>query len=63
VFTAPQQPCEWSDNLTLQKSVSLGSDAYRQILNAAGLILLDEAQDEGENHYYFVRKPKSGRAV
>lgn len=57
VFTAPQQPCEWPDNLTLRKSVSLGAEAYRQILKAAGLILLDEAEDEGENHYYLARKP------
>jgi SAM-dependent methyltransferase len=59
VFTAPHQVCEWPDNLTGRKSVSLGSDAYRQIVRAAGLLLYDEAEDEGQNHYYFVRKPDS----
>jgi hypothetical protein len=63
LFTAPRQACEWADNLTAQTSVSLGSDAYRQILETAGLRLHDQAEDEGENHYYFVRKPtKEARA-
>jgi SAM-dependent methyltransferase len=57
LFTSPHQVCEWADNLTRLKSVSLGSDAYRQIVEAAGLVLDDEAEDEGQNHYYFVRKP------
>jgi 2-polyprenyl-3-methyl-5-hydroxy-6-metoxy-1,4-benzoquinol methylase len=57
LFTAPRQICEWSDNLTGWKSVSLGSDAYTRIVESAGLLLDDEADDEGENHYYFVRKP------
>jgi 2-polyprenyl-3-methyl-5-hydroxy-6-metoxy-1,4-benzoquinol methylase len=64
LFTSPYQVCEWSDNLTRRNSVSLGSDAYRQIVEAAGMILEDEAEDEGQNHYYFVRKPDtSGGAV
>jgi SAM-dependent methyltransferase len=64
LFTAPAQVCEWSDNLTGRKSVSLGSDAYRRIVESTGLILDDEADDEGQNHYYFVRKPDhSGGAV
>ena len=56
MFTAPYQVCEWSDILTGQKSVSLGADAYRRIVEAAGLILDDEDDDEGQNHYYFVRE-------
>jgi SAM-dependent methyltransferase len=56
MFTAPYQVCEWSDIQTGQKSVSLGADAYRQIVEEAGLILDDEAEDEGQNHYYFTRK-------
>lgn len=64
LFTSPHQVCEWSDDLTGQMSGSLGSDTYRRILEAAGLILVHEAEDEGENHYYFVRKPDSrGGAV
>lgn len=57
MFTAPYQVCEWSDNLTGRKSVSPGAGAYRRVLEEAGLILDDEADDEGQNHYYFVRKP------
>jgi hypothetical protein len=56
MFTAPYQVCEWSDNLTGRKSVSLGADAYRRIVEDAGLSLEAEAEDEGKNHYYFVRK-------
>ncbi len=41
LFASPRQICEWSDNLTGQKSVSLGSEAYRQVLEAEGLVLVD----------------------
>lgn len=57
LFTAPHQACEWLDSLTKQKSVSLGSDAYRKIVASEGLALIGEAEDEGQNHYYFVCKP------
>jgi SAM-dependent methyltransferase len=57
LFTAPYQKCEWADILTWRKSISLGADAYRRIVEAAALILDDEAEDEGQNYYYFVRKP------
>ena len=57
LFTAPHQVCEWRDNLTRRKSVSLGSSTYRKIVESEGLALIGEAEDEGQNHYYFVRKP------
>lgn len=57
LFTAPRQKCTWQDILTGRESVSLGADAYRRLLTAEGLVDLDEAEDEGENHYYFARKP------
>jgi SAM-dependent methyltransferase len=60
LFTAPHQACEWLDNLTGQKSVSLGSDRYRKIVESEGLALVGETEDEGQNHYYFACKP--GRA-
>jgi SAM-dependent methyltransferase len=60
LFTAPYQECEWSDNLTGQTSVSLGSGAYRQLVESEGLFLDHEAEDEGQNHYYFVQKPDNG---
>lgn len=60
LFTSPMQPCEWSDDLTGRKSVSLGADAYRRLIEVAGLKLVGNAEDEGQNYYYFVRKPDSG---
>jgi SAM-dependent methyltransferase len=59
LFTAPHRVGEWPDSLTGRRSVSLGSDAYRAILAAEGLALVDEAEDEGRNHYYFACKPDS----
>jgi cyclopropane fatty-acyl-phospholipid synthase-like methyltransferase len=56
LFTSPWQICQWSDNLTGQTSISLGSEAYRRILVAEGLVLVGEGDDEEENHYYFVAK-------
>jgi SAM-dependent methyltransferase len=52
LFTAPRQVCEWSDSMTGRSSVSLGAERYRQLLKMAGLELIDEMDDEGENHYY-----------
>lgn len=57
LFTAPRQACTWQDVLTGRESVSLGTNKYRRLLAAEGLIDLDEAEDEGENHYYFAGKP------
>lgn len=57
LFTAPPQACEWLDNLTGQNSVSLGSATYHKIVESEGLVLVGEAEDEGQNHYYFVCKP------
>jgi len=57
LFTAPRQACEWLDILTGQKSVSLGSDTYRKIVESKGLALVGETEDDGQNHYYFVCKP------
>ena len=54
LFTAPHQVCEWPDNLTGRKSVSLGSDAYCKIVELEGWTLVGEAKDKGQNHSYFV---------
>jgi 2-polyprenyl-3-methyl-5-hydroxy-6-metoxy-1,4-benzoquinol methylase len=58
LFTAPNKECEWKDNMTGQPSASLGADAYRRILDAAGLTLAGETEDEGENHYFFAFRPE-----
>jgi SAM-dependent methyltransferase len=57
LFTAPRQNCGWPDAMTGQTSISLGAAAYRRIIESAALVLDGETDDEGENHYYFVRKP------
>lgn len=52
VFTAPPVICEWSDAMTGQRSESLGAEAYRRLLEAGGLSLSGETEDDGANHYY-----------
>jgi Methyltransferase domain. len=56
LFTAPRQLCEWSDSMTGRQSVSLGAEGYRRLLEAAGMELIDETEDEGENHYYLAAR-------
>jgi 2-polyprenyl-3-methyl-5-hydroxy-6-metoxy-1,4-benzoquinol methylase len=56
LFTAPWQTGTWADLLTGLESVSLGREKYLQLLSAAGFTLLNELDDEGENHYYDVVK-------
>jgi SAM-dependent methyltransferase len=52
LFTAPAQICTWADLSTGGPSRSLGADAYKLELAAAGFSLVGEYDDEGENHYY-----------
>lgn len=53
LFTAPAGVYPpWSDSLTHRLSVSLGKDGYVMALGAAGLQLVDEFTDEGDNHYF-----------
>lgn len=52
LFTAPARVCTWMDILTGRQSQSLGDAAYRQALADAGLTVIAEYVDEGENHYY-----------
>ena len=56
LFTAPRQPLEWLDAMTGRRSQSLGERTYERLLRDAGLTWVANAQDEGENHYYFVEK-------
>jgi|SRR6185312_1426724 len=52
VFTATQRAAEWNDAMTDRPSVSLGAGRYRRAVEAAGLVLLGEREDEGENYYF-----------
>lgn len=57
LFTAPARACRWTDLSTRRPSLSLGANAYRAILAEAGLELVGEHHDEGENHYYEAGNP------
>ena len=57
LFTAPALPLIWRDAMTGLESQSLGAPAYRQHLNALGLTLLSEYEDEGQNHYFDALRP------
>jgi SAM-dependent methyltransferase len=59
LFTAPRQPSEWLDAMTGRRSYSLGEHGYEKLLRSAGLTCVANAEDEGENHYYFVEKARS----
>lgn len=56
LFTAPSQKMEWEDAITAVPSRSLGAEKYKALLTAAGLSLVEEFEDEGENHYYHAVK-------
>lgn len=60
LFTSPKEACTWTDMLTGRPSISLGHEVYRATLASAGLELLAEYRDEGENHYYDARKDWAG---
>lgn len=42
----------WNDAMTGLESRSLGGTEYRTLLSAAGLRVIREYEDHGENHYY-----------
>lgn len=52
MFTAPRQVCEWNDAMTGRRSVSLGADRYRRVVEGAGLTVIGETEDEGDSHYF-----------
>ncbi len=56
LFTAPHQECAWRDLVTNRECISLGSVAYRNLLESVDLELIGDAEDEGQNYYYFARK-------
>jgi len=56
LFTSPRQACLWLDAMTGRESVSLGREEYQRLLQNVGLTLIEEQQDEGDNHYYLASK-------
>jgi SAM-dependent methyltransferase len=58
LFTSPREPAVWNDIMTGLESRSLGAVEYRRALAAAGLNVISESEDEGQNHYFeAVRAP------
>jgi len=56
LFTAPARSMKWEDAITEIESISLGAERYKALLAASGLSLMEEFEDEGENHYYHAEK-------
>lgn len=56
LFTAPAQAVQWTDVLTGYESTSLGAEQYKELLAASRLLLVEEFDYEGENHYYHAVK-------
>lgn len=52
LFTSVAQPLVWNDAMTGRESRSLGAAEYRTLLASAGLAVVAEYEDEGENHYF-----------
>jgi SAM-dependent methyltransferase len=52
LFSAPLYKVEWRDVMTDRISRSLGAEEYRALISASGLSIVDELDDEGENHYF-----------
>lgn len=59
LFTAPALACTWTDVLTGQPSTSLGAPAYRELLASEGLVVQEEGDDEGGNHYYVAHRSQA----
>jgi SAM-dependent methyltransferase len=56
LFTAPSQSVAWQDAMTGKPSLSLGAEKYMALLAPSGLALVEELEDEGQNHYYHAVK-------
>jgi len=52
LFTSPFDKVEWDDAMTEQPSRSLGAEQYRALLQASGLSIGEEYEDEGGNYYF-----------
>ena len=52
LFTSPGKKTKWKDAMTEQLSISPGAEWYKEQFMKSGLSLIEEFEDEGENHYY-----------
>src|SRR5690242_13992953 len=51
LFTSTSKPAVWHDVMTGLRSCSPGAEQYRKLLGAVGISVVNEYEDEGENHY------------
>ena len=51
LFTSCAEPLVWNDAMTGLESRSFGTAEYRGLLSAVGLSVMNECEDEGQNHY------------
>ena len=58
LFTSSAKPAVWNDVMTGVESISLGAEAYMQLLGTAGISVVQEYEDIGENHYFDAFKGK-----
>ncbi len=58
LFTSPAKPAVWSDVMTGLESISLGAEEYKELLGTAGISVVEEYEDVGENHYFDAFKGK-----
>jgi SAM-dependent methyltransferase len=56
LFTSSAEALVWNDAMTGLESRSLGAEEYHRQLLAVSLSVIGEYEDEGQNHYYDVRK-------
>jgi SAM-dependent methyltransferase len=52
LFTSAVKPAVWNDAMTGLESISLGADEYKALLGTAGISVVGEYEDVGENHYF-----------
>ncbi len=60
LFTSTAKPAVWNDAMTGLESLSLGAEQYRKLLEAVGISVAEEYEDEGENHYFDAFKENIG---
>jgi SAM-dependent methyltransferase len=63
LFTSTAEPHVWNDGMTGMESISLGAEEYRRQLSAVGLSVMNEYEDEGQNHYFDAVKDERLPAV
>ena len=56
LFTSTSSRGSWADAMTGRTSISLGHQAYQNLMQAEGLLLVGTHRDEGDNYYYFGQK-------